>query len=1229
VRFCSPIGLKLFIAGGASSTSSYLFEKMSANKKKRGPSPSGRDPAQAVILRGATEGDVVVSADGTEIRVARGFVKGSSRGCEEWGMTLLPATTRGVGYDSLERCAPLGQGCDCGRAKFWTGCSHPATATLVFLAVGTKIRSTCSRCGTDPERLLQGEWDWRSALHHIKGQSSESPTLQLRRSMFGLEARKGPRVEGTQAQAPSEELPVATAPPEVPEEVPGAPVPGGETYGVPGLKDVRLPAPLVTSIDNPAAVAAGVVPTVTPELYGAVSKLSPSQLKSLLQKLVRWGESVQCEDYDTDAVLACAFVCLVVGKGQFLPELGQHSKGPRLALQRMVISLVEDGVSKEDVGDELAYYAALAAVCQETGALPAPSLAQAAVRMLVRGRRSDSVLDWRDKRRGRPTLPVAKRIRDVFAKIGSMQGDLRMLDAVVDAGAFATAQPPSPLRVPLERLLSLHLDQHSEPLTPHAVRGFDWWSTTGANFRNGRPLNVAKLDDMHEPQCCALAHTTKRPRPEVPVDGEMTVPLGVEVEELAAYCAGQTRVSVGNRTYLCVFAAHDIQSVVVMEKPTRSQEDLRYIAAASKLYAEALHALQKKKISLSRPLEGFYLQHDGGEWSVQRSRHQGHAAALEGLATLPLHPGATRRDGDLGLLATGAGLRRGGVGVVVAALRLLSREDRTEVIRTLSVVDPAGEVHMCALERAASPQGMRQEVYAFIALVAFQCPGSLRAARAAVFAVPDPLCFNYVRGLLFDAAVEHESDRGQWLAARAWGVLPNLTGVVADIVAEFLSQDGRSAAGTVGHASSPGGPVWAVPKGNLRESQQRCAEAMAQRGRRSFVLAPTGSGKTAVAIHRLCAVSGQVDYAFFFIDTISGASAVAFEIESRCDVPLVFLDPRKSKGAGAREMIDGKMKGRTYNAQAAPVKGALNIVIYDHFSCSDYEDFRARIVSVAPRSFAVFDEVDRLYADTKRSQYAVPYAGLFKHLVMMSATALRKQSEHVGPLAAIASLYAPVPVRADNLLVFFAGSVMHFKHEALYERVERTRCFNLPDGLPHVGENTFHPLAEATFTASLEELMKAAREHPPCIIVTESASQVQQLLDGYPEETQPFPETENEPLRMHIVVISKSQGRSTNFGKVCNSMVSVPLASSVATRRQVAGRLTRGPLRTLYHTTVVLEGSVLDFLLRSQRASNAMQIKVENLVALANELEERRKTRRLGEPAPALPVVAGGVEGDA
>ena len=418
-----------------------------------------------------------------------------------------------------------------------------------------------------------------------------------------------------------------------------------------------------------------------------------------------------------------------------------------------------------------------------------------------------------------------------------------------------------------------------------------------ADFRNGRPVNPEKLNEMEEAQRCALSLSLRSERPAIPVIGEIEIPFGADLEEVAAYCAGHITISLVSKSYLCVFNPHDIQSVVVMEKPSRSQEDINRITPDSEIYAKALEQLRKKKtMALRRPLEDFAIEYseDHKKWKIVH-RHNGRPALAskredEWSVPLPLHPDGLRRDNDMGLLQIGAGLRRGGLQAVLAALRTLSVDDQKETLRTLSIVDPSGRVHMRPLCRSATPQGMHNNVYQFLALVAYQCPGALRAGRAAVFSVPDDICFNYIRSAIFDAAMCAGRDSGEEMMLRAGF------------------------------------------RGYLRETQKAICESMAKSGNRFFVLAPTGAGKTSVSIHKLCDLSGKIDYAFFFIDTIPGSKSIGYEIGMRCNVPVVFLDPRKTS----------KEKRTT------PVKGAVNIVIYDHFS--SYQQLEDNVISVAPQS---------------------------------------------------------------------------------------------------------------------------------------------------------------------------------------------------------------------------------------------------------------------------------------
>ncbi len=1166
-----------------------------ARKRRRAACPP--EGKRSATQYGVKVDDVVLATDGTEIRIVTGQMSGSATGCQDFGYARLAEVEQGVGYDDFERCIALGQGCSCHRQHYWDRCDHEACAILQFLAVGSKLRDACRRCGTDPAALLKGTWHWRDALKHVRGASSEKPALQLRRTLFAHRASSGTRPRDTEQPAG----------PPVLLEAPNGASNGGQVYAVPGLPGVCIRAPLVQELPEPARVAASACPTASPQLYDKIAQLSPSQLKSLMQKIVRWGKTVECTTEHMDAILACCFVALVSGPGQYRHDLKVNMKGPRLALQRAVTAMIEDGIGEGDFGEELLYYACLAAVTQEESLRPSAPVVLAAANMLLRAAHSDSVLTWRQQGGTEPHR-IAVSIRNVFTLLGAMPGDLRMFGAIGAGTRLRTLPPPEShrpaVRMTLLKLFSAHLDQHSEANFAHSVRNLEWRATTGANYREGRPLDPTKLLQMEEPQLVALAHTSPGllPRPELPQTGSTLIPLHCELEDLAAYCAGEVTVPVGRKTFLAVFAPHDMQSVSIMEKPSRTQEDISYISLESTQYKEALAILRCKRVRLARPLDGYALVFVEDEWKVLAVSSAAAPEVLTGHVRVPLHAAAPR--GHMGLLAIGQGLRSEGLPLLVARFRHLNDSDMREVLRTLSVVNAANDVHMAPLERAVDVVGARHQVYTFLAQVAFQAPGAMRLTRAATFRVHDPILFAHVRALLTDAGNEHRTPLGHFRAATALSSIHSTTqsvfehivrhhSNVLDHIAEFLPCSMQQERGY----------LRASMRGQLRESQAHCLDALARAGSRSFVLAPTGSGKTFVAVRRMSEMAQEVLYGFFFIDTFSGASAVACEIEERCDCDLIFLDPRKSHHPGAKEMRNGKLTGTYQNHSASPVPHSLNIVLYDHFA--QYPDFRSSILQRASESFAIYDEVDRLYGESKRSLYAVPFARLFKHLLMMSATALRKHSEDVGPRAAIASLFAPVPVSKSSLLVFFAGSVQSFSHQLAYEKEHAVLRFTAY--LTVDRSSTFHDLSERAFEASINKLLEAARMYPPCILACESVSQVNQILAQAPEECQTFPRSENETLSKPIVVISKYKGRSTNFGSACNSLVSLPLASSVATRRQLEGRLTRGPLRKLRYFTVIPQHSVLDFLYKQQTSSDNLQIKLENLVALANSIQERRQ----------------------
>ena len=1095
-------------------------------KRRKGEAPSFdapyvRENAETIIQNGARKDDILETEDGTVVRITSGKVKGSIRGCKAWRLPLLP----GVQYDSLDKCVALGQSCSC-MNKGFIECTHEPSASFAIESIGHKLLEACERCGTESGSLLNKVLTWAQALRIVRGDSDEIPSLQLRRTLF----HHAPELKPSDVPSGS--------------RVVKDPFKSGESVlvrEVPGLPGVFAEcSPGDYGHDERASVAKEVVVEAAgADCYDKVCLLTPPQLKSLLQKLIRWGKSVEVVGNLANAVLSSAFIALVFGPGQFLPELGLHSKGPRLALQRAVVAMFEDGIDPGDASS-LTFLAATAAICQERPFKLSKRFLLAVCQILIRARHSNSVITWRGQ--SEEGEPLFADLVSIFGQIGAMPGDLKMF-AAVKRIEYKSVVPNFETVFTLDEILYSHIDQHCEEGMPHCVEIFDWFGSTGANHREGRPLNSSLLKRLSSAQKCALYSTTKLgEKRSLAAIAAIEVPIDAVTEEVAAYCAGEITVKVRNAQYIAVFCPTNINKIVIMKRPNRDSEDICYIAANSHVYREVVAVMKKKPVPLSQPYSGGSLSFEKDKWVLK-------GVKSEPMITVDIHAD----DADV-YDVKGTGVRAGYREKLTAAFLGLVYRDRSEVIRVMCVITPSGDVRMAPILRSATPVGSRFQVYTFLITLCGLCPGCLMPTRAAVFKIVNGLLFAHVRALLVEAFV---------------------------------------------NAVPVEGTAWLSPLGELRSGQKACLETIISTTAaqtRSFALATTGAGKTAVAAHLLCSVAKEVECAFLFIDTIKSGLAVCSELEKRCTAKIYFLDPRKSSKQHVHRVLGGELKDNP-SPEARPKRRAINLVMYDHFA--SYDRFRDNILRVAPASFAIYDEIDKCYGETKRSRICVPYAMLFRHLVMMSATALRKHSECVAPRAAIAGLFAPIPIRKSNLLVFFAGKVHRFEHDVPFEIHRKVQYIYIE---PHPAKKTFHHLAESAFESSIAHLMEKAIECKPSIVVVESKRQADAILKAYPDTAQPPPEADDDALVKDVVILAKYQGRSSNFGRRCSAMVNLPLASSVSLRKQIEGRLMRGEARNLHYWTIVPTNSVLDFLHQSQDASNKMQESLEHFVKLASEL---------------------------
>jgi hypothetical protein len=1222
-------------------------------------SVSGDGPA--LVQVGAVAGDVLCSADGTRLRLITGVVRASRSACARRCVRVR----HGAPTDDLRPEAGIGQSCCCGNP--WPRCNHRPLASFTFLSVGSKIRKICQQRGTDPEALLRKEpWEWKDALTLIKGESNEAPPwMQLRRTIFTVEvrlllqyltiaraAKKGPLYlsgvspphwnlgwEGVSGASPPHIG--FRIPRSVLVEIrafllgPLAPRPrrlirltndasllapessdlhfAGHTRVVPGIDKEEAQLAWYPSYPSYPDQESGVEVASVSNLIGTserekfvwseISALNPSQLKSFMQKLVRWGSAVDVAD--GDLALRAAFVALFFGPGMFLPDLRQHSTGPRLALQRLVVILFEDGVAKEDVGD-LTYWAALAGVLQHTPTPVPLEVVRRALGALSRARRSPYALAWRRQPRrlvtptGAAEPPLFSDLHAVFAAIGAMAGDLKMILSVrrLDFQGGHLDQGDS-RACSLAEARFKHLDQHAEPLIPHVVALFLWHVMTGFNPRTAPEtgpmarLDWAKLGEMAPAQKRALEFSLGLKPEELgtPLDAASAthlIPFRCEASAIVAYSAGQITVTVKkmvieedeagvrSRTlkkldYLAVFCPSDLDIVVILRKPQAraASADVDHIDPKSDEYEDALEALRRKRIPLGSPLEpGKYLRWDKAEEQWKTSE------PLPDSALVPVHPAEDPDPRFLPSAPTGGGLREKHEEVLAGLFALLPSTDRTEVVRMLADVTPGCDIEMTPLLRSARPTGMRHAVYAFVGTIAHQCPGALTPTSAGKWHLNNPVVFAHVRHKIIE-----------WFVA---GATP-----------------------TTGWRPAP----LAQP----HAEQKHCLDRIHRwREKRHFVMAKTGAGKSLIAALLCCEAANEdeIDHVFVFMDSEAGLTSVATEMKRCIGASFMWLDSRAGGRTCRLTTLPGGAEAwvEISRGAPAPVLHAVNVLRYDHFAQN--AALRAAVISKASTGFAVYDEVDRCYGETLRTRICVPLAFLFRRLVMLTATPLRKHAEGIGPRLAIASLFAPFPLSAPNLLVFFCGHVKSFEHPIPYPEVHDSEYIELR-GLadtslqPDSGAR-FAELADLAFLAALPRLLEAgrqlvARAGGPVIVAVQTKKQVQWALEAGRNETQE--PTESRPPSRPLVVVAASAVRGRNFGRHTFGLLHLPLAISVPTRRQLYGRLHRGPLRKLHYLTVIPKWTVLEALYRNHERDEYTVMNLEALVRQARTLEERARSR--------------------
>lgn len=152
-------------------------------------------------------------------------------------------------------------------------------------------------------------------------------------------------------------------------------------------------------------------------LHEYTSKMAASELKSLLQKIIRFGAPrvhADAIDISAEHALAVTMASLASLRGYFLPDLGVYVTGVHALAKRLMVILMEDAAPEDLRAEEVAALAACALLSQNDQRwFPSMDMLGAWVRLACRARGSRARFDY-DAQHGMelPAVSISNALTD-------------------------------------------------------------------------------------------------------------------------------------------------------------------------------------------------------------------------------------------------------------------------------------------------------------------------------------------------------------------------------------------------------------------------------------------------------------------------------------------------------------------------------------------------------------------------------------------------------------------------------------------------------------------------------------------------------------------------------------------------------------------------------------------------------------------------------------------------
>lgn len=1142
----------------------------------------------------------------------------------------------------------LGKGCLCDQLK--CGCTDVTdTAEFVLLDIGNwreyegeegvNIAALDDAiCGGDPK-----SWKWilkQLGIHH----------LQLRRYLFCIEPRvvaTAEPVEGTiaidlvQAVGATQSQSLGwISPPGVSLSIhapASKPAPWEAAEALAVCTDVCSGLVEECPLPHKPSDAFSSIGAIVQVCAVALKSSTMGELKSAHQKVVRRGvpgilitsgkEKVRVPSWIYASVCVAQ---LMVRPNVFDPELGISLRGSVSALKRLAVILCEDAIHEDGAdGTELEALLASGLLCQlNVDYHPCERIVEMAMMTTARAVWSRHAVEWSrcgeqagEQRvisfegwgRGVVKVPVdeASRVRwsnsaVMLAYIRSLSGDIRMLNAVA---AHLKRCNWLPVRVQSRGIVNALSNVCMPDFTTtdqHCYRGIGsllritagngsiaemfralFHYVTGINPRRELPQEIVIVEDQPwvpwESPCFKQARLAQwfalhppclarqNELPLVP-GATMTLRTFLHPGELAGG-VGHVHVRVKGIEYIVVLGAQVPEDEIVMVAPSRTKrnvfdvpEDIKQLAI-QETRRRVLMPKHCKHATLRKPV-----QFVDGKW------HLDGIPWLEwveqGLESkFVVHPRwdpfASSLEEEDKIIAEalqhrGNGLVEGAHELVqkyckrmpVDVLQRLMDTMQQATVSTVSLPVPGmdGGLAPGALK---APALQDARVYRSMVLLSRLVPGAMRACKLPQFKILNSVLFHHLC---------------EWVR----GVY---------VVAIALSDEQPNQQSRVNWAATVQGN-----SAKLYPFQQKSVAKMqlASPDASHFLFASTGSGKTLMAAEqmRLTALRLAVVHSVLWIAPKKLVDGTV-KLLSEWGYPVNRVVCKKRK------------RQESYDFEVKP--GMYNVVDVDYLR--KIVDDMLPLVS---RLIVVVDEVDQCYGTTKRTASAFRVANTAMSVLVMTATAIRKDSD---PLAAWLDLTEPFPVNSSNYLASMAKAVnleldlgiTKIKEEIGISMQPEVRqwCFKNPRdwrGMESaVREATDPTLVDVT----VEECRRPTTVHTPikegvyhpttvpsgALLVAWNQDHVDKLvgmLNARGVRAGGFEERDDPCLEVLVVVCRNARGYNSAIRFGC--MVTGVYPGNAADRQQMEGRLSRiGQLRReLRLVTVVMKGSILDVLLQNQ-----------------------------------------------